>query len=584
MQYNINTSKARTNSFATEGGVLTTELYLAADPSQSLEAATKRYVDSKILTITASNVTSGTMPIARFPGYDGDISNTAGSNVLNLKNSGVTAGAYPKVTVTTKGIVTQGAPLTSDDIPNLTWSKVSLDRPTTTAGFGISDALTKSGGSMTGFISVMNAPTQTLHAANKSYVDNSSVASVSMAAGTEIIHASSVTPSGFLRSNGATVLKANYPNLYSVIGDSYTAREDATGGRPWQQQYQINTATNPTIWPWGTDTNLPSPLAYSSLVVTKNRVYLLGGINTTQAVSTIYTAPINPDGTLGGWTTAGDLPEAPAYLKPVVTKNRIYLLSGYYTTVYTAPINADGTIGTWDTSESLPGVLTWSHIIKTRTRLYVAGGRDASNNPSPTAYFCEINADGTLGSWYTIGSFLPAGRVSGEVIVTKNRVYIVGGYGSIVSGSSITASISPDGTLGAWTSGPTLPISLSNSVAIVTRNRVYMLGGYSPNSAVATSYTAIVNADGTLGNWQECQSLPLALESGQAFLTSAKLYYLGGYNGSAVANVYRASFSGGSDDYSQYYNGTFVPTNDTEFSLPDRSLKETADFKYYIKY
>ena len=112
---------------------------------------------------------------------------------------------------------------------------------------------------------------------------------------------------------------------------------------------------------WTTGPSLPGPLARSQAIVTKNRVYLLGGINspTNPAVSTVYTAPINEDGTLGSWTTGTSLPGPLARSQAIVTSSRVYLLgggndSGYVPTVFTAPFAGgsndyspyyDGTIG-----------------------------------------------------------------------------------------------------------------------------------------------------------------------------------------------------------------------------------------------
>ena len=47
------------------------------------------------------------------------------------------------------------------------------------------------------------------------------------------------------------------------------------------------------------------------------------------AVSTVYTAPINADGTLGTWTTGTSLPSVLCSSQAIVTKNRVYLLGGY---------------------------------------------------------------------------------------------------------------------------------------------------------------------------------------------------------------------------------------------------------------
>ena len=68
-------------------------------------------------------------------------------------------------------------------------------------------------------------------------------------------------------------------------------------------------------------------------------MYLLGGHTGGAAVSTVYTAPINEDGTLGTWTTATSLPVALHASQAIVTNSRVYLLGGdAVSTVYTAPI------------------------------------------------------------------------------------------------------------------------------------------------------------------------------------------------------------------------------------------------------
>jgi phage-related tail fiber protein len=57
-----------------------------------------------------------------------------------LPVTGVAAGSFAKVTVDTKGRVTAGATLAATDIPALDWSKITTGKPTTIAGYGITDA------------------------------------------------------------------------------------------------------------------------------------------------------------------------------------------------------------------------------------------------------------------------------------------------------------------------------------------------------------------------------------------------------------------------------------------------------------
>jgi hypothetical protein len=72
---------------------------------------------------------------------DASLSNTG---MLTLSSTGVTAGSYAKVTVDSKGRVTSGSSLAASDIPSLDWSKIATGKPTTLAGYGITDSVSSS--------------------------------------------------------------------------------------------------------------------------------------------------------------------------------------------------------------------------------------------------------------------------------------------------------------------------------------------------------------------------------------------------------------------------------------------------------
>ena len=84
--------------------------------------------------------------------FSGDVTGSGtGAVTLTLSNTGVTAGTYPKVTVDAKGRVTGGASLSDSDIPALDWSKITTGKPTTLAGYGITDGATGAGTGFTSF-------------------------------------------------------------------------------------------------------------------------------------------------------------------------------------------------------------------------------------------------------------------------------------------------------------------------------------------------------------------------------------------------------------------------------------------------
>jgi N-acetylneuraminic acid mutarotase len=163
-------------------------------------------------------------------------------------------------------------------------------------------------------------------------------------------------------------------------------------------------------------------------------------------------------------------------------------------------------------------------------------------------------------------------------------VYLLGGYsgGGYVS-TVYTAPINSDGSLGTWTTGTSLPGALGNSQAIVTKNRVYLLGGYS-GGYVSTVYTAPINSDGSLGAWTTGTSLPGALAWSQTIVTKNRVYLLGGDNGTYSSTVYTATISGGLNDYSPYYDGSITPTDPNNFHLPDTTTTDTNGLYTFIKY
>ncbi len=254
-------------------------------------------------------------------------------------------------------------------------------------------------------------------------------------------------PDGWLRCDGAEVSQATYSALYAVVGDKYANSGNVyNNARPWRQQYDFNLENNGDITGWTTGTSLPEGLGSSQAIVTNSRVHLLGGhSNSAFAVSTVYTAPINSDGTLGTWTTGTSLPGVLRYSQAIVTNSRVYLLGGQtvndaLSTVYTAPINSDGTLGTWTTGISLPGVLRFSQAIVTNNRVHLLGGFGSWS--VSTVYTAPINSDGTLGTW-TTGTSLPGVLHASQAIVTNSRVYLLGGnVGSAVVSTVYEATFS----------------------------------------------------------------------------------------------------------------------------------------------
>lgn len=314
-----------------------------------------------------------------------------------------------------------------------------------------------------------------------------------------------------------------------------------TNGEPWVQQYAFNTTQSGDISVWSSVAGLPIAPSYGSAVVTKNRSYIFKG-------SSVYTAPIDGSGVIGVWGTATSLPGILVNSSCVfTTKNRIYIAGGIdagsnvVSTVYTATISDDGIIGVWSIGPSLPGNRYAGSVVITRDKVYFLGGRVGgwSESETNTTFVASIDDDGVVGAWSSGPSLLYA-SAWGAVAVTLNRVYRFGGYPN--TQKVCTATFSDDGVLSDWSAASDLPIGFQLTNAVVTAHTVYLLG----SDQYGFVYYAPIASNGVIGAWSAGTVITNDRVAAPCVITSSRIYILGG--SSSTASQY-APFSGGANDY-----------------------------------
>lgn len=568
--------------FTSGGGTMTGPLILAGDPTKDLEASTKQYADSKMSSFDASKFIAGTLQVGRLPAFTGDVVSSTGSSNISLAAIGISPGVYTKVTVNAKGLVTGGSSIVEADLPDLDWTKITSGKPTTIGTYGITDGLRISGGAMTGTLTLSGDPTQSMQAATKQYVDNNASNFSALKTGDIISKLTATTPAGFLKCNGAELSKTTYAALYAVVGDSFSYSR-AGAGQPWKQQYDINISADQPATGWAVSGVIPNPKAGGCVFVTNSKVFFVGGYNGQDGDSNqVLTNSLASDGSLSGaWVSSFAFPIVGQGFQAVVTKNRVYLLGGSsdgdaLSSIYSTTINADGTINSWSSTGNLPAYSVNPCVFIIKNKLYFIptyGG--ASANSSDKVYSNVIASDGTIsGTWTTESGVLPASLPSSvQPVVTRNRVYLLG-----INGETriFTTTFDGNGNISsAWVQAGAMPGNLGSASIFVTKNRVYHF-----SSAAQTLYTAPIAADGTLGAWTQSAAayIPSTL-----FATSGFLYGSFGYNGSYNSNMYRVPFSGGVNDYSPYYSGALSLINPANFLLPDTTATDLQGAYSFIK-
>lgn len=579
--------------------VIRYSVVLKSNPTSSNEASTHQYLTDRKASIATTSLTgsakflASTMPT----GFTGDATVTVGSpTVFKLPNV-CAAGTYTKAVINAKGIITAGTTLTVSDLFGLvSFNKITSGKPTTVSGYGISDAYSTTANLLTGAVSISYTPTAAGDLVSKQYI-TTAVAAIpgEHAVGDVFMRSLSTTPAKMLKCNGAAVSKTTYASLYAVISNTFTRTTTPGSGKPWAQQFTINTShTAGDITGWQTNGSLPVGMQDQQVIVTKNRVYLLGGSIGGSRVSTVYTTTINPDGTLGSWVTSTSLPTPMSAAHSIVTKSRVYIMGGIggsgglsrLANVYYATINTDGTIGAWTTGTSLPNNIYSGQLFITSNRVYILAGWIGGSRSAIT-YTAPVDSNGVIGAW-TAGTSLPAKISAAHVVVTKNRVYLISGrVDNVVSTNVYTSTFDNTGVIGTWSIAAAMPTAVEFSTIFATKSRVYLIAGANTSLVPANAVShAPINADGTLGTWVSGTSFPVNLSRHALFATSTRLYILGGLpsSGGSSSTIYSVMLSGGLNDYSQYYDGTYRAAYSTEFTLPDYTSIEKTGKYFYIKY
>ncbi|HPB31672.1 MAG TPA: hypothetical protein PLB62_09470 [Candidatus Sumerlaeota bacterium] len=223
-----------------------------------------------------------------------------------------------------------------------------------------------------------------------------------------------------------------------------------------------------------------------------DHLYMIGGNDQSGFTSEILMAPINPDGTIGGWVKTTPLPDIRAYINNLtVTLNDVlYVISGY---------------------SSKP---------------------DASNSKKPNlALWTRPGADGHLEPWRTSPPYPGKGVSCSVSVATPGYLNLLGGYDE--SENPIrdvwAAKVAPDGSIASREPGPPLPVPLWFHCAGVSGGRVWVWGGLTANDKKATNKTIFVApilSSGKIGSWAPLTNMELNPPYSQAVCSVSGNYLL----------------------------------------------------------
>lgn len=264
--------------------------------------------------------------------------------------------------------------------------------------------------------------------------------------------------------------------------------------------YSIDFVSTGELGPaWRTDQTHPTNGRFfrnrGKLFFASGKMYYIESFN---SPPNIYMGSVTSDGALVDWQFAGVCPIIMEDFSVVAVGARLYFIGGLdlrattyipLDTVYSAPIQPSGHLGAWTTEPSLPKPTYMAAVLVKGNQIYVSGGRHKLYESGVEVYSSTVLRGGSLGPWKHISN-LPLNRDNHEMVLSDNKVLVMGGqntyknsYGSTIflpNTNIDVASISKDGLISAWSVYSTnsefeqgFPITYRGSTFLLGKKNVF---------------------------------------------------------------------------------------------------------------
>jgi hypothetical protein len=384
---------------------------------------------------------------------------------------------------------------------------VSVDtvQPGDSASLNVADSLHVGGSTTLGQTWVQpgsnsTATFQVLNASGVSQLNvdttNSSVSILGSAPGETTSWTTSANPIGqptpAARYGGASVMANGY--IYIIGGND--------GAAVRSEVYYSKVNGDGSNGTWATTTALPAIRQRETAVFYNGYIYVIGGHNGSFQ-STIYYAKTNSDGTLGAWVTASNpignpTPVLRANNLSVVASGYLYVIGGQdgvtnaLSTVYFAKLNSDGSVGTWSTTNSMPGPRYFGNGVVANGYIYYVGGKDLADASQSQVYYGQVNPSTGAVTWNTDTTHaFPTTIVEENTLVSNGYMYLIGGGVASPQTAVYYTKLKSDGTLGGWTqSSNALPAGRQSSQVVTANGYLYELGGFNVTAQSTVYYTS----------------------------------------------------------------------------------------------
>jgi len=291
----------------------------------------------------------------------------------------------------------------------------------------------------------------------------------------------------------------------------------------------INTSASSLVYPWQYATTMQKKKGWGDdlqgIALSNGFIYASCGEND----STAERAPINHNGTIGDWHSIDSIPTC----NILISGDYIYTFQNSgYDPIYYSRINPDGSLNGWKMTTRMPNY--YRYLVAGDGHIYTFTLADPEGtDQSINVKYADINPDGTIGNWQsTTGSMFMRHHMT-NVIFVRGYLYAAGGGSGPQDPNWIErAFVNADGTLGEWQNTIAWNMQRSQGWAFTTDGEyLYVVGGYTTEGPSDIVERGLINPDGSIAVWDSVAPLLNKRANVEALFYNDFLYVFGGYDG-----------------------------------------------------
>ena len=290
---------------------------------------------------------------------------------------------------------------------------------------------------------------------------------------------------------------------------------------------------------WMETSALPVARAGAAALVVNDVMYVIGGVDGRNILNDAVYSKINTDGSIGAWQQGPQLLEERVFISAAHFNGAIYVVGGgngsngehLLNTVERAVIQADGSLGPWQSQPNMNLPRRCSKVVVIKDSLYTLGGFGGAL--LDTVEHAAFGKDGTMGQWQMESGKLTIPRYVTGLKKWRDAAYVIGGHDQS-KGVGITdvewAQVSESGDFKSWQATTPLQTGRYGLATAAHNDRLYALGGITGAEYIDSIEMSAVAKDGSLGTWQQTTALTQPRASFNSVTYKDWIYVIGGTN------------------------------------------------------